>query len=81
MQNLAWNVLAKARGISFPGWHKFLPETLSNLDSGNGAFDIAALGQGPSLAHANVDFGATNVVMRLPEGPVDKFDQMSGTLT
>ncbi len=46
VQNLAWDALAKARGISFPGWHKFLPETLSNLDSGNGAFDIAALGQG-----------------------------------
>ena len=46
LQNLAWDALAKARAISFPGWHKFLPEYLSNLDSGTGAFDIAALGQG-----------------------------------
>src|SRR5580692_2759291 len=46
MRSLAWDALAKARGISFPGWHKFLPETLANLDSGTGAFDIAALGQG-----------------------------------
>ncbi|HEY6621283.1 MAG TPA: YhdP family protein [Steroidobacteraceae bacterium] len=81
VQNLAWDLLAKARGISFPGWHKFLPETLSNLDSGNGAFDIAAIGQGATLARANVDFGATSVVMQLPEGPIDKFDQMSGALT
>jgi uncharacterized protein (TIGR02099 family) len=81
LQNLAWNVLARARAISFPGWHKFLPETLSNLDAGTGSFDIAALGQGTNLAHADVDFGASNVVMQLPEGPVDKFDQMSGALS
>jgi uncharacterized protein (TIGR02099 family) len=81
LQNLAWDALAKARAISFPGWHKFLPETLSNLDSGSGAFDVAALGQGATLARADVDFGATNVVIQLPEGPVDKFDQMSGSLS
>jgi uncharacterized protein (TIGR02099 family) len=81
VQSLAWDALAKARDISFPGWHKFLPETLSNLDSGSGAFDLAALGRGATLARADVDFGATNVVMLLPEGPVAKFDQMNGALT
>jgi uncharacterized protein (TIGR02099 family) len=81
LQNLAWNALARARAISFPGWHKFLPEYLSNLDAGTGAFDIAALGQGANLVHADVDFGASNVVMQLPEGPVDKFDQMSGAFS
>jgi uncharacterized protein (TIGR02099 family) len=81
VQSLAWDALAKARDISFPGWHKFLPEYLGNLDSGSGAFDIAALGRGATLSRADVDFGATNVVMLLPEGPVAKFDQMSGALT
>ena len=81
VQNLAWDALAKARDISFPGWHRFLPETLSNLSSGTGAFDVAALGQGATLSRADVDFGADNVVMLLPEGPVAKFDQMSGALT
>jgi uncharacterized protein (TIGR02099 family) len=81
LQNLGWNALARARDVSFPGWHKFLPEYLSNLDAGTGAFDIAALGQGATLSHADVDFGAMNVVMQLPEGPVAKFDQMSGALT
>ena len=81
VQNLAWDALAKARDISFPGWHRFLPETLSNLSSGTGAFDIAALGHGATLARADVDFGATDVAMLLPEGPVAKFDQMSGALT
>jgi uncharacterized protein (TIGR02099 family) len=81
VQSLAWDALAKARDISFPGWHKFLPEYLGKLDSGSGAFDIAALGRGVTLARADVEFGATNVVMLLPEGPVAKFDQMSGALT
>ena len=81
VQNLAWDALAKARDISFPGWHRFLPETLSNLSSGTGAFDIAALGHGATLARADVDFGATDFAMLLPEGPVAKFDQMSGALT
>ena len=80
VQNLEWDVTAKARAISFPGWHEFLPEHLANLDSGSGAFDMAALGQGATLARAEVEFSATNVVMRLPEGPVDKFDQMNGSL-
>jgi len=81
VQSLAWNALAKARDISFPGWHKFLPEHLGNLDSGSGAFTIAALGRGVTVSRADVDFGAANVVMLLPEGPVAKFDEMSGALT
>jgi uncharacterized protein (TIGR02099 family) len=81
VQSLAWDALAKARDISFPGWHKFLPEHLGNLDSGSGAFNIAALGRGVTVSRADVDFGATNVVMLLPEGPVAKFDEMSGALT
>jgi uncharacterized protein (TIGR02099 family) len=81
MQNLTWDALAKARDISFPGWHQFLPENLNNLSSGSGEFDIAALGQGAKLSRADVDFGAMDVVMQLPEGPVAKFDQLSGALT
>ena len=81
VQNLAWDALAKVRAISFSGWRKFVPETLSNLDSGTGAFEIAALGKGATLARADVDFGATNVVLLLPEGPVAKFDQMSGAIS
>jgi uncharacterized protein (TIGR02099 family) len=81
LQSLAWDALAKARAISFFGWHKFLPEALTNLDSGSGALDIAALGRGAALARADVDFGATNVAVLLPEGPVAKFDEMSGALT
>jgi uncharacterized protein (TIGR02099 family) len=80
-QTLAWDALARSRGISFPGWHKFLPEYLATLDSGTGAFDIAAQGVGPALSRADVDFGAADVEIRASEGPVAKFDQMSGAMT
>jgi len=81
VRNLAWDLLARGRFISFPGWRELLPEYLSNLDSGTGAFDIAALGQGAMLSRADAEFEATNVVTQLPEGPVAKFDQMSGALS
>jgi uncharacterized protein (TIGR02099 family) len=79
-QSLAWDARLRARAVSFPGWRKLLPEYLSNLDSGTGAFDLAANGAGPTLGHAAVEFGATEVVTQLPEGPVARFDQMSGAL-
>ncbi|HEY2782203.1 MAG TPA: YhdP family protein [Steroidobacteraceae bacterium] len=79
-QSLAWDARLRARAVSFPGWRKLLPEYLSNLDSGTGAFDLAANGAGTTLAHAAVEFGATEVVTQLPEGPVARFDQMSGAL-
>jgi uncharacterized protein (TIGR02099 family) len=81
VQTLAWNAWARAREISFPGWHRFLPEYLSNLDSGSGAFEIAAIGTGLVLSRADVDFGAANVVTQLSEGAIAKFDQMSGALS
>jgi len=81
VRNLAWDLLARGSGISFPGWRELLPEYLSNLDSGTGGFDIAALGQGAMLSHADADLDATNVVTQLPEGPIAKFDQMSATLS
>ncbi len=81
VRNLAWDLLARGRGISFPGWRELLPEFLSHLDSGTGAFDIAALGQGATLSRADADLEATNVVTQLPEGPVAKFDQMSASLS
>jgi uncharacterized protein (TIGR02099 family) len=80
-QTLAWDALARSRGISFSGWHRFLPEYLGKLDSGTGAFDVAAQGVGPAISRADVDFGAADVEIRASEGPVAKFDQMSGALT
>jgi uncharacterized protein (TIGR02099 family) len=79
-QALAWDGRLRARAVLFPGWRKLLPEYLNKLDSGAGAFDLAANGQGPALLHAAVEFGATDVVTQLPEGPAARFDQMSGAL-
>ncbi|HXP65822.1 MAG TPA: hypothetical protein VN815_10135, partial [Steroidobacteraceae bacterium] len=80
-QTLDWDALARSRGISFPGWHRLLPEYLGKLDSGTGAFDIAAKGSGPAISRVDADFGAGDVEIRGSEGPVAKFDQMSGSLT
>jgi uncharacterized protein (TIGR02099 family) len=81
VQTLAWDALARVRDISFPGWHQLLPSILSNLDSGTGAFEVAATGHGAVLSRADVDFGAINIVTQLPAGPIAKFDQMNGALT
>jgi len=81
VQTLAWDALARVRDISFPGWHQLLPNILSNLDSGIGAFEVAATGHGAVLSRADVDFGAINIVTQLPEGRIAKFDQMNGALT
>jgi uncharacterized protein (TIGR02099 family) len=81
LQTLAWQALARVRDISFPGWHRLLPEILSNLDSGVGAFEVAAQGKGAVLSSADVDFGAINVVTQMPEGRSAKFEQMNGALT
>src|SRR6201996_7641060 len=80
-QTLDWDALARSRGISFPGWHRLLPEYLGKLDSGTGAFDIAARGSGPAISRVDADLGAGDVEIRGSEGPVAKFDQMSGSLT
>jgi uncharacterized protein (TIGR02099 family) len=81
LDTLDWNVQARARGISFPGWREFLPEYLTRLDAGTGAFAIQAQGRGTSLASAALDFSAQDVVAKLTDGPSAKFEQIGGLLT
>jgi uncharacterized protein (TIGR02099 family) len=80
-QTLTWHAQASAHDISFPGWRQFLPEYLANLDSGRGAFDMSASGQGGMLLRADLDFAATAITTQLADGPIAKFDQMSGALS
>jgi len=80
LPTLAWEGLALVRGISFPGWRRLLPEYLAGLEAGTATFDISADGRGMALAHAGLDFTASGVSTRLADGPVTKFDQMSGVL-
>jgi len=80
LETLDWNVQASARGISFPGWREFLPEYLTRLDAGTGAFAIQAQGRGASLASAALDFTAQGVVAKLANGPSAKFEQIGGLL-
>src|SRR6202035_448126 len=65
LQSLDWTASAWARDISFPGWRLLLPEFLSRLDAGSGAFNLAASGAGPVLARADLDFAAQGVVTQL----------------
>jgi uncharacterized protein (TIGR02099 family) len=81
LDSLDWQIQAGARGISFPGWREFLPEYLTRLDAGSGAFAIQAHGRGASLASAGLDFSAQGVVAKLADGPSATFAQISGALS
>jgi len=81
LQMLNWNASIRARDISFPGWRLLLPEYLSRLDAGTGAFALAARGTGRVLAGADLEFGAQGVIASLSDGPSAKFEQISGALS
>src|SRR3981081_2974088 len=57
LQLLDWNALARAHDISFAGWRLLLPDLLSRLDAGSGAFEMAARGTGRALARGGTGFG------------------------
>jgi uncharacterized protein (TIGR02099 family) len=80
-ESLNWSALVRARDISFPGWRLLLPEYLSRLDAGSGAFEMAARGKGPVLARADLDFAAQGVVTKLADSPGAAFDEISGGLS
>jgi uncharacterized protein (TIGR02099 family) len=81
LQSLSWDGLARARDVYFPGWRLLLPEYLSRLDAGSGAFELAARGADGMLARADLDFAAQGVVTQLKDGPSAKFEQISGALS
>jgi uncharacterized protein (TIGR02099 family) len=81
LQTLNWNVSVGARDVSFPGWRLLLPEYLSRLDAGSGAFQLAARGTGRLLTRADLDFTAQGVVTQLSDGPSAKFEQIGGALS
>ena len=81
LQSLSWNGLARASDVSFPGWRLLLPEYLSRLDAGRGAFELAARGADGILTSANLDFAAQGVVTQFKDGPSAKFEQISGALS
>lgn len=78
---LSWSALVRARDISFPGWRQLFPDYLERLDSGTGAFELAAHGQGSALARADLDFGALGLATQLAGGVSAKFQQIGGALT
>jgi uncharacterized protein (TIGR02099 family) len=81
LQSLTWSGLVRAGDVSFPGWRSLLPEYLSRLDAGSGAFELAVNGADGMLARADLDFAARGVVTQFKEGPSAKFEQISGALS
>jgi len=69
VQTLAWDALARVRDISFPGWHQLLPNILSNLDSGTGAFEVAATGLVRCWRVPMLISGAINMSRNCPPAP------------
>jgi uncharacterized protein (TIGR02099 family) len=80
LTTLAWEGVLLARRVSFPGWGQLLPEYLSGLEAGVATFDISLGGHGATLERATLDFAANGVATRLADGPLARFDEMSGVL-
>jgi uncharacterized protein (TIGR02099 family) len=78
---LRWNALASASGMSFHGWHELLPDYLTRLDAGTGAFQVLASGRGADVEHADLEFSTSGVVARLAERSNAVLDQVSGSLS
>lgn len=78
---LAWHAGMQAHNVSFAGWRQFMPEYLTNLNAGEGNFELRVSGRGADLAHAQLDFSAHAIETRLDEGSVAKFDEIGGLVT
>ncbi len=81
LDSLAWSVDLRPTDVEFPGWRLLLPEYLSNLSAGKGAFRLTASGQGYNLSRAYLDFAAHGVVTHLGDRSETKFDEISGIMT
>ncbi len=79
--DLGWNALASASGMNFPGWRELLPEYLTRLDAGTGAFQAMLRGRGADVERADLEFGARGVVVHLSDRPNAVMDQVSGALS
>jgi uncharacterized protein (TIGR02099 family) len=75
-----WRATLAARGMSFAGWRRLLPDTLGHLRSGSGAFRLVASGVGRDLSRASFDFSATRIVARASGGALARFDRIAGHL-
>ena len=65
--------------MHFSGWRELLPEYLTRLDAGTGAFQALVSGRGADVEQANLEFSATGVAVHLSDHAV--MDQVSGALT
>ncbi len=68
-------------GCHFPGWRELLPEYLTRLDAGTGAFQALVNGRGADVERADLEFNASGVVVHLSDRPNAVMDQVSGALS
>jgi uncharacterized protein (TIGR02099 family) len=80
MDSWRWTALAQIHDVSFPGWRLALPDYLGGLEAGTGQFDLSAAGHGASVMNAGLKMTALGVATQLADGPIAKFDQISGAL-
>lgn len=79
--SLTWSGEVSARDMSFPGWRALLPEYLTRLQGGMGGFHARVLGEGQKVTHAELEFGARDVVAKLGEGDAERFESIAGALS
>ncbi|HTV94505.1 MAG TPA: YhdP family protein [Steroidobacteraceae bacterium] len=79
--DLKWHAQAAASGMSFPGWRELLPQYLTRLDAGTGAFQALVSGTGASIERVDLEFNARGVVARLTEGPNAMLEEVGGSLS
>jgi uncharacterized protein (TIGR02099 family) len=78
---LRWRALTSASGMHFPGWRELLPEYLTRLDAGTGAFQALVIGRGPDVERASLEFSTSGVVAHLVDRTYAVLDQVSGALS
>ena len=62
---LLWSVGLRARDVSLPGWHQFLPEYSNTLTGGLARIDLTAAGGG-AFVQSRVDFTANDIAIVRP---------------
>ena len=67
--------------MSFPGWRELLPEYLTRLDAGTGAFQAQATGRGARLRARRARIQREGVVTKLTDGANTMIEQVSGALS
>ena len=79
--DVRWHALASASGMSFAPVTRGLPDSVTRLDAGTGAFHVLVSGRGDDVERADLGLSASGVVAGLTESPNAVLEQVSGALS